>query len=385
MKLLKKKDIEGGVIGLVEKLESIVARYPAIQPTPALSPGNRVVSPPDRGSLEGIPPREGAGEDTPPAVTGTGHNKLRSHEPLPRHTSEHETQDSQPVEVNEAPPVKRLDGEVTRLGEIAFAGGLCCEVWIGRWEKGGGEKVDVEKVALKALRTLKSPERARKRLERELPSWAELRHQNILPFYGIVTDIVPRLYMVSPWQENGNLLVYVKNNRQQNKNYLLRGSAAGLSYLHSRGVVHGSVKCKNVLISHEGEPQICDFGIARIVEEINENTISKTVSSGDVVRYSAPELIENNNVSATTHSDTYSFAMLTLECITEEVPFSNLTRDAAVIHARISKRQCPPRPDADRKDLFSDGLWDLMTRCWAVKPDHRPTMEHVHSFFLDQA
>jgi hypothetical protein len=121
------------------------------------------------------------------------------------------------------------------------------------------------------------------------------------------------------------------------------------------------------------------------VEESNENTASKTVSSGDFVRYSAPELIENQNVPATTHSDTYSFAMLVLECITEAVPFSNIVRDAAVIHTRIGKRQCPPRPDGqDPKNRVSDGLWDLMIRCWAVQPDLRPTMEHVHSFFQHQ-
>ena len=109
------------------------------------------------------------------------------------------------------------------------------------------------------------------------------------------------------------------------------------------------------------------------------------MSSGDTVRYSAPELIESNNVSATTHSDAYSFAMLILECITEEVPFSNLSRDAAVIHARISKRQCPPRPDGrDGKNRVSDDLWELMMRCWTVRPDQRPTMEQVHSFFLHQ-
>ena len=77
--------------------------------------------------------------------------------------------------------------------------------------------------------------------------------------------------------------------------------------------------------------------------------------------------------------------MLILECITEEVPFPNLVREAAVVHARISKRQCPPRPDGrDGKDYVSDDLWDLMGRCWAAKPDQRPTMERVHSFFLNQ-
>ena len=136
----------------------------------------------------------------------------------------------------------------------------------------------------------------------------------------------------------------------------------------------------------KGVPQICDFGITKIVEEINEHSISKTVSSGDVVRYSAPELVENNNASATTPSDTYSFAMLILECFTEDVPFSNLTRDAAVIHARIGKKQCPPRPDGPNpRNCVSDGLWDLMMRCWVLEPRHRPTMDNVHSFFLNQA
>ncbi|KAF9649126.1 kinase-like protein [Thelephora ganbajun] len=393
MKWWRRKDIRADIIGFVEKLEFIIARYPAIQPTPISSPGNQGVNPPDRGSLRGIPPREGAGEDTAPAVAGI-HRNFR--ELLRRRTAEPETQDSQLVEANTASPVKQLDGEVTRLGEVALAGGMYCEVWIGRWEKGGGEKTDVEKVALKALRTLKSPERARKRLEQKLPSWAELRHQNILPFYGIVTDIAPRLYMVSPWQENGNLLVYVRRNRQPDKNYLLRGSAAGLNYLHSQGVVHGSgksdtdlatmhdlisytVRCNNVLISREGEPQICDFGIAAIAEEFSESDASRSITIEDNVRYLALELIMNNSTSATTYSDTYSFAMLIIECITEEVPFSHLSRIAAVIHARITRGQCPPRPDGDREGRVSDDLWDLMTRCWAVEPDHRPTMQHLVS------
>lgn len=122
------------------------------------------------------------------------------------------------------------------------------------------------------------------------------------------------------------------------------------------------------------------------MEENNENTVSRTFSSKDVVRYSAPELLENNNVSPTTYSDTYAFAMLMLECTTEEAPFSNLSSDAAVIHARITKRQYPLRPDGqDRNNCVSDGWWDFMMRCWSVKPDHRPTMEHVHNFFLYQA
>ena len=64
---------------------------------------------------------------------------LRFSEPLPRRTTEHKTRE--PVEVNEAPSVKQLDGEVTKEGEIAFGEGAYCEVWKGRWKKGGGEEI----------------------------------------------------------------------------------------------------------------------------------------------------------------------------------------------------------------------------------------------------
>jgi len=114
---------------------------------------------------------------------------------------------------------------------------------------------------------------------------------------------------------------------------------------------------------------------------VEGSAISRRVS-GDVVRYAAPELLENINARSTTSSDTCSFAMLMLECITEEIPFSNLPRDAAVIDARVNRRQYPSRPDGqDPKGRVSDELWSLMTRCWSHNPDHRPAMEEVQSFF----
>jgi hypothetical protein len=72
-----------------------------------------------------------------------------------------------------------------------------------------------------------------------------------------------------------------------------------------------------------------------VVEEIEDCTVSKSVSDEEAVRYSSPEPIEGTDVVPTTYADTYSFAMLILECITEGVPFSNFRRAAVVVHARI--------------------------------------------------
>jgi hypothetical protein len=103
----------------------------------------------------------------------------------------------------------------------------------------------------------------------------------------------------------------------------------------------------------------------------------------DLVRYTAPEVMENGKIFATAYSDTYSFAMLVLECITEKVPFSNVSEDTEVI--RVSKKECPPRPDGKGgRNRVSDELWGLMKRCWSVEPDSRPTMKQVHSFFLGE-
>ena len=115
-----------------------------------------------------------------------------------------------------------------------------------------------------------------------------------------------------------------------------------------------------------------------IVEEANRSTVSKTGPAVAIVRYGAPEVIENNSAFATVESDTYSFAMLMLECITEKMPFPDIARDPAVIHARIHKKQSPPRPDGqDRRNRVSDELWDLMNRCWSAQPEQRPTMDHA--------
>jgi len=113
------------------------------------------------------------------------------------------------------------------------------------------------------------------------------------------------------------------------------------------------------------------------VEEVSGNTTSITMSPGDIARYSAPELVTANNIPPTSFSDTYSFAMLIVECITGEPPFSDLN-DGAIIHARFTKGLSPPRPGGKYSgDGVSDDLWYIMARCWSVRPQDRPTMEEV--------
>jgi len=79
--------------------------------------------------------------------------RTRSDVPPPRHATEYGAREGQWVEANELPTVKRLDGEVVRIGKHPFVGRTHCDVWAGWWKKcgrveGGREETYDEKVGL---------------------------------------------------------------------------------------------------------------------------------------------------------------------------------------------------------------------------------------------
>jgi len=72
--------------------------------------------------------------------------------------------------------------------------------------------------------------------------------------------------------------------------------------------------------------------------------------------------------------------MVMLACITGEKPFPGIVREAEVTHTRVAKKEKPSRPAGEdpKKRIDSEDLWNLMTLCWSMEPDKRPSMEEVH-------
>ncbi|CAL1703915.1 unnamed protein product [Somion occarium] len=242
------------------------------------------------------------------------------------------------------PTVKHLDGEVIRDGDIPVAGGTYSDVWIGWW-------LGETKVALKALRGVRATAtKAGRRFERELKVWSKLSNPHILSFLGLVTDIGNFLHMVSPWQDNGNILEFVKKHEDADRHHLLTGAVQGLAYLHEQGVVHGNMKCSNILVSAEAEALICDFGMSKLVEDVTEQSASATLTKQGSARWLAPEVIEGLVDSPTMACDVYSFGMTMFECFSTVMPFAKLKRDAQVIHKVIGEKMRPGRPETNPAD-----------------------------------
>jgi serine/threonine protein kinase len=64
-----------------------------------------------------------------------------------------------------------------------------------------------------------------------------------------------------------------------------------IEYVHNKGVVHGDIKPKNILISSNEDVYLADFGTARYTQEASNNPA--TTVSGLTRKYCAPEVIKS--------------------------------------------------------------------------------------------
>lgn len=106
----------------------------------------------------------------------------------------------------------------------------------------------------------------RSRFEREAQVCAHVNHENIVSIYGYHAD--PELTMlVLEFVEGrslGELVAECGRIEWQIVLALLFYVLKGLSFAHGKGVIHRDIKPDNILISHEGQVKITDFGLATI-------------------------------------------------------------------------------------------------------------------------
>ncbi|RDB23999.1 Serine/threonine-protein kinase STY17 [Hypsizygus marmoreus] len=263
------------------------------------------------------------------------------------------------------PPLTDLTGQVTLTRNHAVAKGTFNDVFIGEW-------LDEQRVALRLPRTLTNNTDVQKRFQREVAIWRSLDHPNVVPLYGIVY-IGEDVYSVSPWMENGTAIQYVQTHPTADRLQILSEAASGLEYLHLNGIVHGDLRGANILISSDGVAGLSDFGLSKFLEDCGQGmTASPSVNP----RWFAPELLRQTD-PLSTHSDVWSFAMVCLELMTGEQPFSRISRDIIVLR-ELDQGKLPERPGRQiTAQGLSDDLWVLMKKCWHKRPESRPSMTYV--------
>ncbi|EJD38051.1 kinase-like protein [Auricularia subglabra TFB-10046 SS5] len=227
-------------------------------------------------------------------------------------------------------------------------------------------------------------------VEREIMRWSELDHPHILPLYDFCEISLAQISLVSPYMTNGNMREFLARNPTADRFALLRQAADGLVYLHNEvKIVHGNLKCVNVLISPKKTALLADVGLSTLLEKTDDPTAT-WIRRLSTAAWAAPELFTDEAFfgslpvpgaegpvgrlrGKTTATDCYAFAMLIYETVTGQAPWGS-AKYFQIRKAVVENRERPPR-----QDVFTDGVWNLCTHCWQHDPSARLSAEGIRA------
>ncbi|MFE7418075.1 protein kinase [Rhodococcus sp. NPDC057529] len=139
--------------------------------------------------------------------------------------------------------------------------------------------------------------------------------------------------------------------------------AGALETAHRVGILHRDVKPANILLSDYGDPQLTDFGIARIAGGFETATGAVTGTPA----FTAPEVLKGEAPSPA--SDVYSLGATLFAAITGHAAFERQRGEQVVAQfLRITTEPVPDLSEAGIPDEVSAAIADAM----AADPHDRP-------------
>ena len=216
-------------------------------------------------------------------------------------------------------------------------------------------------VAVKVASNTSPGDDATHRWEREVAAIGRLsNHPNIVPVFdaGITDRGAP--YLVMPHVPGGTLGDRLRSEGPMDPDEVAAIGvklAGTLATVHAAGVLHRDVKPDNVLWSPHGEPQLTDFGIARLQD------LTTTLGGGleATIAYAPPEVLKGEPASEAT--DVYGLGATLYACLTGGSPHpSGGDRHPAALIAKALEESPPPLATAGVPAPLADVIDRAMSR-----------------------
>ncbi|GMR35170.1 hypothetical protein PMAYCL1PPCAC_05365, partial [Pristionchus mayeri] len=175
--------------------------------------------------------------------------------------------------------------EQAKIGRGAF--GVVCKAT----DTKSGRQLAIKKIPMAFL----AASLARRSL-REVRILKHIQHENIISLCDVFTassfNAQRDIYIVMNLMETDlHQIIHSKQAlHEQHYEYFLYQILRGLKYLHSVGIVHRDLKPSNILVNSDCLLQLADFGLARCIDQCNENV--QMMSLYVATRwYRAPEIL----------------------------------------------------------------------------------------------
>jgi eukaryotic-like serine/threonine-protein kinase len=116
-----------------------------------------------------------------------------------------------------------------------------------------------------------------------------------------------------------------------------------IQHAHEKGVIHRDLKPGNILVNHDGQPKVLDFGVARVTDEARLTTAH--TEAGQLVgtlSYMSPEQVAADPAAVDARSDVFTLGVLLFELLAGRLPYSVSTLPLAEV-ARVIRDEEPAR------------------------------------------
>ncbi|KAL2270230.1 hypothetical protein VTJ83DRAFT_2414 [Remersonia thermophila] len=147
---------------------------------------------------------------------------------------------------------------------------------------------------------------------------------------------------------------------------IVREVAEAIYWVHKEGIIHRDIKCANVLVTEKGGVQLCDFGVAGLLE----SKMDKRTTFIGTLNWMAPELFDPVP-SYSTPVDIWAFGSLVYELANGLPP--NVHAGFSIHELGQYIKHHAPRLEGD----YSDEIKDLVAFCLVEDPAKRPTIQEI--------
>jgi WD40 repeat protein/serine/threonine protein kinase len=204
------------------------------------------------------------------------------------------------------------------------------------------------------------------RFQTEAEAAARLEHPNIVPIYEI-GEREGAHYFTMRLVEGGNLRQAFggKPLPMVRAAELIVALARAMDYAHRRGVLHRDLKPANVLLDSSGQPQITDFGLAKLATR--DTGLTRSAAVMGTPNYMAPEQAAGQSRQATAAADIYSLGAILYELLTGRPPFRGETE--VEVLRRVLEEE--PRTLRSIQPKLDRGLETICLKCLQKEPHRR--------------
>jgi serine/threonine protein kinase len=173
-----------------------------------------------------------------------------------------------------------------------------------------------QRVAIKFVRNTAEGPAFRDRFLRERQILASLSHPGIARLLDAGHTAAGQPYLVMEYVDGIPIDVYAEALDLRGKLRLFLLVCDAISYAHRSLVIHRDLKPSNILVEAGGQPKLLDFGIARILDEqIDRSLTTELLLTPD---YASPEQVRG--AARTTATDVYSLAAVLYRLLTGRSP-----------------------------------------------------------------